>query len=374
MKILFVQPYVSFIGVLLETLPKQLAQKGHEVTVASCFGNEDITNIPVIKNIKLYSMNALNFSLPNVISHFPYFLSLDVVIKQVAPDIIHANNLPFLTTYQAVKIAKKMRIPSVIQVHGVTADRGFFLNTFQFLYLTTFGNKMLRNASKVICLTQNAAKLVQSYGCPPEKICVIPNGVDINKFRPNPIRERKGLIMWIGRFVNEKGLTVLIDAIRIMLNKGISNFSLVLIGDGPLRTSIQAQINSLHLEDYVSLAPKINHNLVNNYLTQASFFVLPSLKEGMPYVLLEAMACGKAVIASNIPGINDIITHNDTGLLVSPKNARALSDAIILILKDKKLREELGNNARQLMVEKYACDIITEQMEQVYIGTIDELC
>lgn len=372
MRILFVQPYVSFIGVLLDVLPKQLAKKGHEITIVSCFKNENIKNISIVRRISLYSVNSINLSIPNLIPKFPYFLSLEATIKRLNPDVIHANNLPFITTYQAVKIAQKMHIPSVIHVHGVSADRGFFLNAFQFFYLATFGTKMLGNASRVICLTQNGARLVQSFGCLPEKIYVIPNGVDINTFRPTS-REQKGLIMWIGRFVNEKGLIILINSIKILLNKGISNFRLLLIGDGPLRPLIQTQINSFHLENHVSIVSRINHDVVNSYLTQASLFILPSLKEGMPYVLLEAMACGKAVIASNIPGIKDIITNNVNGLLVPPKDPHALSEAIIKLLKDKKLLEQLGRNARQLMVERYDWKIITNQIEQVYLNAVNSV-
>jgi glycosyltransferase involved in cell wall biosynthesis len=90
------------------------------------------------------------------------------------------------------------------------------------------------------------------------------------------------------------------------------------------------------------------------------------LKEGMPLALLEAMSCGKAVVGSDISGINDIITHMENGLLVPPRDPEAIANAILTLLADKKLRTRLGQNARQRMVNRYSWNLISDKIEKVY--------
>jgi len=88
--------------------------------------------------------------------------------------------------------------------------------------------------------------------------------------------------------------------------------------------------------------------------------------EGMPYALLEAMACGRPVIASNIPGIKDVITNEENGILIPTRDPVALANAILRLMEDHSLRLRLGKNARQLMIENYDWRIIAEKMEKVY--------
>ena len=359
-----------------DTLPGQLARKGHRIEVISYVRKRNAQNVLFEEpNIRFNSIDALSISIPNFVTEFPYFLNLENVVKKIKPDIIHINNLPFLTTLQSIKVAKKLGIPSIIHVHGVTADRSHFLNFLQWLYLQSWGRYLFGTTSKVICLTEQDAALVRSFGCSDNKISVIPNGVDVNKFRPNEGEESDGLILWLGRFAPEKGLYYLIKSMILLSNNAAAktmgsnsngNCRLLLVGDGCTRSGIEEQINTSHLESMVKINHAVPHKRVVEYLKHASIFVLPSLKEGMPYTLLEAMASGKPVVGSDISGITDVITNEQNGLLVPSMNPEALAKAILQLLNNEKLRRRLGQNARKLMVEKYSFDIINERIEKVY--------
>lgn len=368
MKILYVQPYVTFSGVLNDTLPGQLAKKGHDVLIASYFKNPCAIESRR-KNLRFYPVKALSFSIPNMIAEFPLFLSFDDVIDNFRPDVIHVNNLPFLTTYQAISSSKYPQIPRVLQVHGVTAERGFLLNLSQIFFLRLFGKKVFKGCSKVIALTHSDAHQLERYGCPKSKICIIPNGVDTNSFKPIK-HEPNGLIVWIGRFVPEKGLQYLIEAINYMVKKNVSNFRLLLIGDGPQKPHMRSLIQKYKLEKYITLQPAIDHDKVSYFLGNASIFVLPSLKEGMPYSLLEAMSSGTAVVGTDISGVNDLIVHGQNGLLVPVKDPCALADAIMILLTDKNLRERLGNAARNHIIESFSWDVIIKKVEALYTECI----
>ncbi len=368
MKVLFIFPYISIVELISNTLPAQLAKRGYNIKIA-CYNKDKILSSDV--NMDFYSIYSINISIPRLIEEFPYFIRLKDVIRQIQPDLIHINNLPFLTSLQSTVIAHGMRIPSILHVHGVIGMRNKILELAQYAFIRTLMRRAFRDATRVICLTKSDALEVQRLGCPYEKIRIVPNGVDTEKFKPR--REtRDNYIFWGGRFVPEKGLEYLIKSLNLVV-KERPEVKLVMAGGGPLFSKIHRIAIHYGLEKNIVFKGIVAHNKMPALFGSASMYVLPSLKEGMPYALLEAMACGKAVIGSDVPGINDIITHGVNGLLVPPKNPKALADAITQLLEDKNLRWKLEQNARQLIVEKYSWKTITERIERVYFEVINEL-
>jgi glycosyltransferase involved in cell wall biosynthesis len=367
LKILFVQPYISFEGIISDTLAGHLARRGHKVEIIAYLRNKKKSEmLSEAKDIQIHPMNAVSLSIPNVMTEFPYFFSLDEVIKRIQPDLIHINNFPFLTTFQATRVAKKLHIKCVVHVHGVIGDRGFFLNSLQKYFGFTLGHSIFNDTGRLICLTAKDAQEIVSYGCSIKKIRIIPNGVDIDKFRPMG-KGKPNSIIWCGRFVHQKGLEYLIEAMRIIVReKRNTEIRLVLVGDGPLFSRIYQIVRKHNLLNNIILKGLLPRNQLPHIINEASLFALPSLNEGMPYVLLEAMACGKAVIGSDISGINDIICHKETGFLVKPRDSRALAYAISELLVDDNLRKKMGQNARQLMMKKYSWSQIVTRMEAVY--------
>ncbi|MEM2261510.1 MAG: glycosyltransferase family 4 protein [Ignisphaera sp.] len=365
MKLLFVQPYFEFLDAFFNTLPRYLAEKGHHIEVIGYVGRRQKMNLSLKdENIHFHPIDALSLSIPYLVKEFPYFKNLEDMIKESQPDIIHINNLPFLTSFQSILIAKKLRIPSVLHVHGVIGARAKILNFMQYAFIMTLMQRAFHETNLVICLTQSDALEIQKLGCPIEKIRVIPNGVDINKFKP--FREpEEDLIFWGGRFMPEKGLEHLMKALS-MIVKVKPKVKLIMAGGGLFFPKIYKMVVNFGLKRNVIFKGVVAHDKLPALINTASLCVLPSLKEGMPYILLEAMACGRAVIGSDIAGINDVISHRVNGILVPPKNTKALVEAIIQLLEDRDLRRKLGENARKLIVEKYSWQKISEKVERVY--------
>ena len=354
----------------LSDLVFSLSKLGHEIVDITWSGSMNLGVRRVKKNLVQYLLPGLDLSFNTKIGNFPYVPSIDTIIEMVKPDIIHAQSHLFLTTCSAVKSAKKYKIPAIVTVHGVLAQRSLPINIAQKTYLYTIGSWCLNNATKVICLTKRDAYEVMKYFRIQKRISVIPNGVDIDTFKPSS-EEDVNLIGWIGRFVPEKGLDYLLEAFRIV-SKLEPDIRLVLIGDGPLRPRIVKLANKYGLNNKIIITCEIPHEKISDILSRVSLFILPSIKEGMPVTLLEIMASGKPVVGSKISGIMDVINNGQNGLLVPSKNPQAIADAILLLLNDKSLRRRLGRNARQLMVEKYSWNSITNKVEKVYNETIKE--
>jgi glycosyltransferase involved in cell wall biosynthesis len=369
--VLFIQPYISFFGVISDTLPGQLARRGHDVVVMTYAREEGKTNLfSLEEEVHLEVVDALSISIPGLVTEFPYFLYLENRIKQIQPEFVHINNIAFLTTLQSVKIATKLHMKSIVHIHGVMGDRGRLSNLFQRLYIGAFGPYIFNKANELICLTIHDAETIERWGCPPEKIHVIPNGVDVDKFRPSG-EEQPNLLLWCGRFIEQKGLKYLMEAFEIIVReKQHSQAKLALIGDGPLFPKIYELARKYRITDNIFFKGRLPRRRIPAIMNKASVYVLPSLREGMPYVLLEAMACGKAVVGSDIPGINDVITHMKNGILVPPRDSQSLAQAVLTLLDDEKLRRKIGQKARELMVEKYSWDKITSRIEKVYHETM----
>ncbi|KON31409.1 hypothetical protein AC478_02865 [miscellaneous Crenarchaeota group-1 archaeon SG8-32-3] len=327
--------------------------------------NETCSEEMVAEGFQVHRLYGLNLNLVGVVQDYPYLPSMPAKLEKLRPDIVHGESHLFLPTVQAIRKAKKMGLPCVVTVHGVFADRDIAFNFFQNLYLRTLGLDVFRKADRIICLTRSDAKEVASFGCHSEKIRLIPNAVDIELFKPEDERE-DNLIVWVGRFVPEKGIRYLIEAAATVVNK-FKDAKFLLIGYGPLKAKLMKMAYDRGLlGGSVHFLGTLSRNEIANTLRRATVFVIPSLKEGMPISLLEAMASGLAVVGSDIPGINDPVIDEENGLLVSPKNPEILANAILSLLGDSRLRTKLSQNARKHIVENHRWEIIIKRIEKIY--------
>ena len=326
----------------------------------------------VNQNFKLYRLEGLNLAIKPFFTEYPLVPHLGSTLKREKSELIHAHSHLYLTTYVAVKAAEKLGIPSIVTIHGVSAERNIAVNLMQKLYLLSLSTRIFKSSTKIVCLTRADAEQVVRLGCPASKIRLIPNPVDAEMFKPHPEKEQDNLIVWVGRFVPEKGLENLIDAAKLVQSR-INDVRFLLVGDGPLRNELEYLINDRGLSNIVSLMGPLEHKEVADMLAKASIFAFPSYKEGMPRAVLEAMSTGKAVVASDIPGMDEIIENGINGVLVQPRDANALGDAIIALLNDKKLREELGRNARQTILKSFTWKNHLTQLEKIYDKAIEEM-
>jgi glycosyltransferase involved in cell wall biosynthesis len=346
-------------------LSAQQANRGYQVDVLTWKKDGGFSEKLMAAGFAVHRLPGVNFGFKGLAQEYPYLPGLPALIEEVKPEVVHVESHLFLTAFQAVKKANKLRLPCVVTVHGVLAERGTIANFAQRAYLHSLGTEVLRGADKVVCLTRSDAAEIQSYGCPSEKIRLVPSAVDSKLFKPSKERE-DNLVVWVGRFVPEKGVEYLIKAAKIILKKS-SAFRFLFIGYGPLKPKITEMANDDGLlERFVTIMGPMSREKIAAILGKATVFAFPSLREGLPVSVLEAMASGVPVVGSDIAGVNEIILDRQNGVLVPPKKPEALAQAILALLNDENLRRELGKNARQLMVEKYSWGTAIRRLEKVY--------
>ncbi len=168
----------------------------------------------------------------------------------------------------------------------------------------------------------------------------------------------------MGRLVYYKGIQYLIDAIN-----QVPDVSLVIIGSGPLKKELLNQIRALNLEKRIHILPEVDEETLRSFYEACDIFVLPSVEKSETYgiVQIEAMACGKPVICTELKTGTTFINQNGiTGLVVPPRDSRALADAINSLANNGSLRSELGNNAKQRALNELAAEKMVERTYKVY--------
>lgn len=229
--------------------------------------------------------------------------------------------------------------------------------------------RILIDRKASIALVQNGddrAALV-SFGISKDRIALIPgSGVDVRRFVPLPEPQGPPTFGFVGRLLDDKGIRALLAAHRLLRKRGM-DFQLLIAGtpDAANPASVtEAEAASWNSEAGVSCLGHVGD--IAGFWRRAHIAVLPSRREGLPLSLMEAAACGRAMIASDVPGCREIVIHEQTGLLFPVDNATALADAMEKLAKAPALRARYGAAARSLVVEKFAADIIGTQTVALY--------
>jgi len=210
-----------------------------------------------------------------------------------------------------------------------------------------------------------------------EKLHVCPMGVDlVNTFKPVEKTERdNNTILFVGRLVGKKGVVILLDAIKILIQDH-PEIELLIVGDGPERDELEEQCEVLNIVDSVKFRGALNQEQLPKIYSQATMAAIPSIvdssndQEGLGLVAIEAMGCGAAVIISALPAVRDIVEDGVNGILVQPGDAKVLASAIKSLLIDTKTRDMIASRARQSVIEKFDWHVA----EKKYLTVIASIC
>jgi glycosyltransferase involved in cell wall biosynthesis len=308
-------------------------------------------------------------------------ISLIKLHKKHRFDIIHAHwvipNGPIATTFSLIT-----NTPMIITLHGsdifVSLKKGFlgFITKICFKY-----------ASFITVCSQHLYESALSLGAIPEQLRLIVWGADPAIFDPSnfPPQDiiRKSLklptsgniILSLGRLVKKKGVEYLIKAAPYVKKK-VPDVSIVIAGDGPELKTLKQLAVELRAQDYIHFIGKVDWDYVPLLLHASDVFVAPSIEDesgnmdGLPTTILEAMAAGKPVVATNIAGIPLVILDGRTGLLVPPRDSHALAEAIVLILLNKSLREKMGFWSRQMVINYLNWNRVAIEFSYIYINAL----
>lgn len=243
-------------------------------------------------------------------------------------------------------------------------------NPQEFSAMLHYEKNLFSHAESIVVTTPILQDtIVDSYHIAPEKIRIIPNFVDMDVFKPHPQENPAWDLVYIGRSSPEKNLFHLIDALSHARDEGI-NYSLLLIGGAG---SDEDLINYAKKSgDNITILPNMPNNDLPRYLNNSRAFILPSLYEGHPKTLLEAMSCGLPCIGTPVRGIQEEIVHEKTGYLSADTSSNALADAILSVLEDEALMKTMGKNARHYICSRYSLDKIADLECQCITDVVNE--
>jgi glycosyltransferase involved in cell wall biosynthesis len=239
----------------------------------------------------------------------------------------------------------------------------------------------LMTADRIICVSKHLkAHLTKAWRIPAGKIQVFPNGVDVGQFQPDKDARREvraalgvlenPLIIFVGNFYRWHDVGTLLDAFRVV-QETYPETRLVLVGEGSTRKDMENRCKDLGVSHAVHFTGLVAHADVPRYVASADIAVVPYPHMDQenwlsPLKLFEYMASGKAIIASSVGQIVDIIEHGENGLLVSPGDPIAMADAINILITDHKLRMRLGQRARQDAMHRHSWEKYISHLEKVF--------
>ena len=346
-----------------------LVRKGHAVTVltlATCpapamekDGSLTVVRVPATDLAGLLGFQfAFSARLP---------LALRRQVRSFRPDIVHAHNLFFRTTEAAALPWSGLgSTPLVTTLHlGRAEGGGPLLRRLMWAYEATAGRLILRRSAHVIAVSEAVAVhgLQAVGGRVP--ITTVPNGVDLDTFRPPPW-ERPTLsytVLFVGRLVPNKGPDVLLRCVPSVLAwHPQARFDLV--GEGPMRARLERLAASMGISHAVRFLGLRND--VDDQMRRAAVFVRPSYLEGMPLTILEAMASGLPVVATPVGGTPELVRHGETGYLVPVDDPEALAMAVTSLLDDPTRARKMGRRGRTTVDAGYGWEDVIDRTEAVY--------
>lgn len=210
---------------------------------------------------------------------------------------------------------------------------------------------------------------------PRRPVEIVPNGADTRAFTPRPAgeaRERLGLpadgpfVSYVGKLVPRKGVDTLIEAMGLLSRRPAGAPHLVMAGIGDLREPLERRAGELGVADRIHWLGKLPHDEVGWAMAAGDVFVLPSLSEGLPTVVCEAMNCGLPVVATAVDGTPEIVRDGETGLLVPPREPGALAAALGRLLDDRDLAGRMGEAALRIGRQRYTWAANARRMTEIY--------
>lgn len=241
-----------------------------------------------------------------------------------------------------------------------------------------------RYVERFIVVSDSLKRLmVEKRGIPDQKISRIYNGIELGEYKPNgkevrsqksEVRREFGLaknvpvISAIGRMVWQKGFEYLMESVPPVVSS-IPESRFLIVGDGPLRKELVALSRELGVNEEVIFTGFRSD--IRDILAAVDLLVVPSLLEGFPMIILEAMAMAKPIVATNIDGITEQITNGENGILVPPKDPAALATAVIRLLVDKKSAQIMGMASRKKVEQEFSVEKMVSETEKVYMALLD---
>ena len=355
----FLPVHIGGTEVATYHIARHLINEGHEVHIItirdSGLPKEEITD-------GIYIHRVSNRFRQRRVTNWLFRLGALKKIAEINPDIIHCQDI----WSGIIGLASKRLLGKPYIACGQGTD---IYSSWK--HKKTVTKIVSKNADAVIALTEDMRKrLLDIYK---REVYIVPNGIELARFegisRENTrknlgIKSNEKIILFVGTLRPVKGVKYLIKAMKTVFEKQ-HDARLFIVGSGKEEESLRTLARELNIEKQITFVGRVENELVPEYMAAADIFVLPSLREGMSVVILEAMASGLPIITTDTCGMSEIIRDGRNGLLVEPKKPEQLAEKILLLLQDENLRREISTNNKE-NARKYNWENITAELKKIY--------
>ena len=353
--------------ILFTICTKQFAGTERQLLTLSKYLKERFDIIVVCpKDSALNSkLNELDIKVLNIDFRLKDLFKLVNIIRREQIDIIH-NHLgksSFIGTLAARLAGVKHIVTTRHFIKPAYTNRKSLMR-----FISLLGHRFInRLNTKLIAVSEGVREaVIKREKVPPDKITTIYNGTDLQPKTPcftSEVGQIGYKIGVISRLSKEKGIDYLIEAMPDVL-KEFPDAECLIGGIGPQENELKQKVETLHLESKVKFLGYVDN--IEEFLSEIDVFVLPAIEEPFGLAIIEAQNRGKPVIATNAGGPKEIIKHNETGLLILPKNSKALTDAVVRLFKDKKLAKKLATAGQKRARELFTAEKMAKKTEKLY--------
>ena len=361
----YLPPMVGGYQFHVQSLTRWLANRGHETLLYALDGEiEEGPNVVVRK----LGFSAITFQ-PRKYLICSGYLNLGVLarrreISRFRPHLLHAHG-DHLEGFCLALLKKALGVPTIITIHGARSDRALH---------RWLGRKAFRLVDRVIVVSKALQQELLSLGVPERKINVISSGIDAASFRRSPLEgltnksgRIKVQILSVGRLHPVKGYDVLIEAL-CELRQMAGDIVTRIVGDGPEEKRLRQLAEGRNI--YLDFVGRLSPPDIRDLLARADLFVMPSVNlgrqaEGTPTAILEAMAAGLPIVASDSGGIRHLVENGVNGVLVPERDPKALAQAIISLIENPGRTHAMAD-ANIVKAKKSDWSVVGERVEQLY--------
>lgn len=305
------------------------------------------------------------------------------VSESEKPNLLHAHS-PIFNAFSSLRLGRKLGLPIVYEIHSLWEDAAvihgaYRRSSWRYRLMQSLETWVCQKADHVAVLCHGLKDDLTRRGIPPAKLTVVPNGVDVDEFTacaPDLAQAAswklhgKRVIGFIGSFSRYEGLDLLLEATARLTSRR-PDIVLLLVGGGRMEESLKAQVERLQLADRVIMPGRIPYDRIRGVYALMDILVYPRYSTRLtelvtPLKPLEAMAMGKAVVASDIGGHRELIKDRQTGLLFPPGDAAALAEALTCLLGDHDLSRQLGRHSSIAVRQKHSWTKATAVYSEIY--------